>query len=166
MQKLILYINTIFKLGIGNVAFVFWYKLSLKTGLRKFWFKQQEFKSKSHIFKESKTRTDYPAAWKEKLIADADKIINGKIKYFAYHWKQVGNPPNWFLNPLNGAEYPDAQQHWTSLPDFHPAVGDIKNVWEASRFEWVVTLARAYAVTGDKQYLNTLNGWLKRLDCQ
>jgi hypothetical protein len=44
-------------------------------------------------------------------------------------------------------ESPD--QHWADLKDFHPEAGDIKNIWEASRFEWVVTLARAYAISGD-----------------
>ncbi|MFW5731413.1 MAG: alginate lyase family protein, partial [Desulfonatronovibrionaceae bacterium] len=92
---------------------------------------------------------------------DADRIIQGKLKYYGRHWKDVGNPPNWFLNPFNQAMYPEADRHWTELPDFHPQVGDIKNVWEASRFEWLVTLARAYAVTGEAAYLSTLNSWLK-----
>ena len=160
MKKLILYISTINKLGFRNVAYVAWYRLSLKTGFRKHWFKQKEFKSKANFFKESKVKTDYPAEWKKKLINDAHKVIKGELRYFAYHWKQVGNPPNWFLNPFNGTEYPETYKHWCNLPDFNPAVGDIKNVWEASRFEWVVTLSRAYAVTGDKTYLDNINAWL------
>jgi hypothetical protein len=159
MHKLFLYIPTIFKLGIGSVAYLAWYRFTLKSGLRKPRFRQRPFVEKTNFFKETAINTAYPEAWKKQLTGDADRIVNGQIRYYAFHWKAVGNPPNWFLNPFNGTEYP-TQQHWTALPDFHPAVGDIKNVWEASRFEWVVTLARAYAVTGNKHYLDTLNDWL------
>lgn len=37
----------------------------------------------------------------------------------------------------------------------------ISKTFEASRFDWVVTLSRAYAVTNDVRYLQTLNEWLK-----
>ncbi|WP_372948080.1 heparinase II/III family protein [Mariniphaga sp.] len=160
MKKLFLYVSTILKLGISNVAYVAWYRLTLKTGLRKLWFKQKKFKSKSAFFSETTLKSDYPEEWKAQLLEDANKIIQGEIRYYAFHWKVIGNPPNWFINPFNGKEYPNVSKHWTKLGDFNPMVGDIKSVWEASRFEWVVTLSRAYAVTGDKKYLNTLNLWL------
>lgn len=156
-----LFAKTVYKLGLGNVAYVAWYRFTLKSGLRKLWFKQQGFSESINYFTETDRRTNYPESWKEKLFQDADKITKGEIRYYAYHWKEVGNPPNWFLNPFNGKRYPKKQKHWTDLPDFHPEVGDIKNVWEASRFEWVVTLARAYAVSGEKKYLNTLNDWIR-----
>lgn len=160
MKKLILYISTILKLGVGNVAYVVWYRSTLKSGLRKRRFKQCPFVEKTDFFRETDIKSAYPAAWKKQLVQDADKTVDGQIRYYAFHWKKLGNPPNWFLNPFNGAEYPSPQKHWTTLPDFHPAVGDIKNVWEASRFEWVITLAKAYAVTGNKRYLEILNRWL------
>ncbi len=106
-------------------------------------------------------RNDFPEEWKKPLLEDADRIVQGRLRYYGRHWKDVSSPPNWFLNPFNQVVYPETNRHWTELPDFHPDVGDIKNVWEASRFEWVVTLARAYAVTGKAVYLNTLNSWLK-----
>lgn len=160
MRKFLLYFNTILKLGIPNVTYVFWYRISLKTGLRKYFFKQKQFESSSDYFKPTEIRTDFPDLWKQNLVNDAERIVSGQLRYFAYHWKQVGTPPNWFINPFNGATYPNSNLHWTKLPDFNSAVGDIKNVWEASRFEWVVTLSRAYVVTGETKYLNTLNSWL------
>ncbi|MFW5886142.1 MAG: hypothetical protein ACOCUL_00155, partial [Bacteroidota bacterium] len=98
-----------------------WYRFTLKSGLRKHRFKQRPFVEKADFFKESAINTTYPEAWKKQLTGNADKIVSGQIRYYAFHWKEVGNPPNWFLNPFNGAEYPNTQQHWTALPDFHPA---------------------------------------------
>ncbi|ACF14599.1 Heparinase II/III family protein [Chloroherpeton thalassium ATCC 35110] len=161
MRKIYLYITTIFKLGIFNVFYVVWYKFSLKIGGRKFLFKKEIFRNDEPFFSEATIeRLNYNEDWKNELLNDANKIINGEVRYYAYHWKNIGSPPDWFLNPFNNTRYPNSEQHWTSLPDFATSVGDIKNVWEASRFEWVVTLARAYAVTGEKKYLNALNTWL------
>lgn len=154
------YLNTILKLGIFNVLYVFWYRLTIKTGVRQIWFPKKKMQSDSVFFNPCEIKADFQKSWQVKLIEDAERIISGKMRYYAFHWKEIGNPPNWFLNPFNGKSYPNTNLNWTKLPDFHPHVGDIKNVWEASRFEWVVTLARAYAVTGDKKYISTLNEWL------
>ena len=160
MQKLLL-LRTLFKLGLWNVTYMIWYLFSLKTGIRTIWFPKAELPTDQDFYKPTTRRNDYPEKWKHQLLQDADKIISGNLRYYAYHWKEIGNPPNWFLSPFNSNTYPNPHLHWTKLPDFHPSVGDIKNIWEASRFEWVVTLARAYAVTVDEKYLLTLNFWLK-----
>jgi hypothetical protein len=133
----------------------------MKSGLRKHFFPIKEFLFTDDFYQKCRVRNDYPLFWKKQLIEDTDRIINGEIRYFTYHWKTVGNPPNWFLNPFNNQSYPNTTFHWTLLPDFNPVAGDIKTIWEASRFEWVTTLSRAYAVTGKIEYLNTLNNWLK-----
>ena len=160
MKKFLLYVTTIFKLGTLNVIYVFWYRLSLKTGFRKCFFKQKQFNFSGDFFNPSEIRASFPVMWKETLINDAERIMSGQLRYYSYHWKQVSSPPNWFSNPFNGTIYPNCNLHWTKLPDFSPTVGDIKNIWEASRFEWVVTLSRAYAVSGEIRYLNTINNWL------
>lgn len=160
MMKMIGLIKTLYKLGLGNVAYVAWYRFTLKSGLRKHRFQQRNFVADGDFFSATKPRLDFPEEWKSKLLTDADLILEGQLPYYSFHWKQVGSPPDWFLNPFTGSRYPDVQNHWTEFPDFHPEVGDIKNVWEASRFGWVVTLARAYAVTGDEDYRNRLNTWL------
>lgn len=163
MQKLAIYIETIFKLGIWNVVYVLWYRVSIKTGIRKLWFPIKNIECSQDYFFPYDTSiiSDFPQEWKKPIIEEADKIITGHVKYYNYHWKEVGSPPNWFLNPFNGKEYLNANQHWTTLPDFCEEVGDIKNIWEVSRFLWIIVLARAYSISGDAKYLNTLNEWLK-----
>ncbi len=159
-RRAMLYLDVIRRLGFWNVAYVAWYRFTLKSGIRKRFFPQQPFVSDGPFFSPVARCAGYPKEFQAALFQDADKIIQGQIRYYAYHWKTVGNPPNWFLNPFNNRLWPNPKRHWADIADFEGGIGDIKNVWEASRFEWVVTLARAYAFSGKKIYLDTLNHWL------
>ena len=161
LKKLFLYIAIIPKLGLCNVLYNIWYRISLKLSIRKLSFPQRVFSYSSDFFGTGSLRQDYPLHWKEQLIADADKITSGHLKYYSRHWIKTGNPPDWHLNPFVGIHNSDSKNHWTKVSEFGTKAGDIKNIWEASRFEWVVTLARASSVTGDNKYLETINGWLK-----
>lgn len=67
--------------------------------------------------------------------------------------------PNWLANPLTGQALPGAQRPWWRIPDFDPAVGDIKLVWELSRMDWVLAYAQG-ARHGDAAALARLNAWL------
>jgi hypothetical protein len=163
MQKLSIYIETVFKLGIWNVIYVLWYRFTLKSGIRKHWFPIKNIEDDQDYFlsNDAIISSDFPQEWKKQIIEEADRIITGQFKYYSYHWNQIGNPPNWFLNPFNSKEFPNTNQHWTKLPDFSEEIGDIKNIWEASRFEWLITLSRAYSISRDAKYLVTINKWLK-----
>ena len=160
-MKKILLLRTLLKLGLWNVAYVAWYRLSLKSGIRKRWFPTSQLPTYEDFFKPVIARTDFPDEWKSMLLKDAVKIISGNLCYFSYHWKELGTPPQWFLNPFNGRAFENTNLHWTKLPDFNEEIGDIKNIWEASRFSWILTLARAYSISGNSKYLETLNLWLK-----
>jgi hypothetical protein len=162
LRKILWYLPVLFKLGINNVLYIVWYRWSLKTGFRKSCFPVKFFKLSGDLFVYGKiSAPQIPLQSKEQLIENADKILSGQLKYYSYHWKKVGSPPNWFINPFNGSTFKKSHLHWTELADFDPEVGDIKNVWEASRFDWVVTLARAYSVSGNKKYIDTSNRWLE-----
>jgi len=104
------------------------------------------------------------------LLAEVDKIKTGVLKYFEHQEVSIGFPPEWNLNPLNGCEAVaawlsdeawftekrkpqkiPATRHWTDIPDFSD-IGDIKLVWEPSRFGVAYKLVRAYWCTGDETY--------------
>lgn len=68
-------------------------------------------------------------------------------------------PPNWHANILNGAEMPEWDRRWDQLPQFGESIGEIKTIWEASRFDWVLAFAQM-AVAGDESRLDQLNTWL------
>jgi asparagine synthase (glutamine-hydrolysing) len=105
-------------------------------------------------------------------IEEANKLLNGELKYFSHEYRKTGFPPVW---------HDGGQKHWSQISDDHvtarrswflpkqsPHNGrllrreeqepasqihmDIKYVWEPNRFAFVYTLVRAYAATGDEKY--------------
>lgn len=91
--------------------------------------------------------------YREKIILLADEICQNKFQYFFDKSYDLGPGPDWFLNPATGRRA-DADRHWCDINIFDPDLGDIKFVWEPSRFAWVYTLVRAYAATGDNKYVD------------
>jgi hypothetical protein len=85
------------------------------------------------------------------------------IQYFG--WKECAQPlgkaPDWFLDPFTQRRFSRPTELWHRLPDFDPAVGDIKCVWELSRWDWILRFAQQYRHTGDAAHLEQLNGWLR-----
>jgi len=96
-------------------------------------------------------------------IAEADRLLNGEIQYFAHEFVKTGFPPNWhkippmlpgMLKPPSSAAGtpPQAERnkHWSQISE--GATADIKFIWEPSRFAFVYTLVRAYAASQDEKY--------------
>lgn len=79
----------------------------------------------------------------------SDEIAQGMLRYFEKTPVQVGFPPDWHRNPFTGQSLP-ANRHWSQIGDF--GCGDIKIVWEPSRFGFTYALVRAYWRTGDERY--------------
>ena len=105
-------------------------------------------------------RRSSPLPQNGELIRDADALREGILSCFSYHRRKIGNPPQWFRNPFTGQGVRNPRVHWTEISDFAAAAGDIKCVWEASRCEWTIRLAQAYCLSGEQDYINTLNAWL------
>jgi hypothetical protein len=82
-------------------------------------------------------------------VSQADALLSGRWIYFGALPVEAGFPPYWHRNPLTGESAP-ADRHWADIPDF--VFGDIKLIWEASRFSPVYVLVRAYALTHDERY--------------
>lgn len=74
------------------------------------------------------------------LQAKAEKILKGEIQFFSKEWKDLGRNYNWITNPMTGYEYD--LLHWTKINDFDASRGDIKDVWEKSRFTHLLTIMR------------------------
>lgn len=106
---------------------------------------------------------ELPGEDKRKIIEAADMASQGKIKGFSSVEMDYGFPIDWQKNPITGKSC-DISQKWYCIPDFDSERGDIKAIWEISRFTHFVTLARAYLATDDKRYYevfsNQLSSWL------
>jgi hypothetical protein len=71
----------------------------------------------------------------------------------------TAEPPDWLANPFTGQRVAAPERGWWQIPDFDPAVGDIKLIWELSRMDWVLAFAQ-HAHNGDEYALARLNDWL------
>ncbi|MCF0072438.1 heparinase II/III family protein [Dyadobacter sp. CY261] len=67
-----------------------------------------------------------------------DQIKAGRFRYFSGQWFQISD---WHTNPLTGFVY-DRREHWSGINDFSREAGDIKFVWEKSRFTFLYDLIR------------------------
>ncbi|MFC6337429.1 heparinase [Pseudomonas sp. CCM 7891] len=150
MSLLIVKAKTAVALGIGNLARVLTYRVGVKTGLNPV--RRLEAVAPVGPFFAESTRQacalPYTSQW------------NTQVRYFGYWVCPIMDaPPDWHLNPLNGVRVPNPGQEWWRIPDFDAGVGDIKNIWEASRFDW--TLAFAQKSLSDKALgVGHLNRWL------
>ena len=107
---------------------------------------------------------ELPVEEQKLIIKNADNAAVGKLKAFSTILLDYGNPINWHLHPLTGKEV-DKNLKWYRIPDFDNQRGDIKVIWEASRFLHFYLFARAYLLTKDKKYYQAfsrqLELWLK-----
>lgn len=81
------------------------------------------------------------------VAAQVDQIKTGLFTYFGHTTAHVGCPPDWHRNPFTGAAAP-RDAHWSRIDE--RALGDIKVIWEPSRFAWVYPLVRHYWREGDE----------------
>ena len=70
----------------------------------------------------------------------------------------TGRPPYW-IGPLGAPARQSALEPWWKIPDFDTLAGDIKNVWEFSRFDWVVSMAQRGAA-GQPEEIERADRWL------
>lgn len=82
------------------------------------------------------------------LKTKAKKILNGEILYFSKEWINLGKDYDWISNPNTQFKY-NNQLHWSQINDFSKESGDIKFVWEKSRFSYLLTLIRYDKYTGE-----------------
>ncbi|PKL50529.1 MAG: hypothetical protein CVV39_01335 [Planctomycetes bacterium HGW-Planctomycetes-1] len=84
-------------------------------------------------------------------IKTANDILEGKFKYFSKEQYYFGQSINWHQNPVTKECYPIGK-HWSKIEIYSKNIGDIKLVWELSRFSWIYDLVRAFALTGNSKY--------------
>lgn len=82
-------------------------------------------------------------------MSAAEALNRGLMRFFEHDEVQTGFPPDWHANAITGERAPD-QIHWSEIGDFDN--GDIKIIWEPSRFGFTFSLVRAYWRTGDSRY--------------
>ncbi|GAA2649950.1 alginate lyase family protein [Streptomyces aculeolatus] len=86
----------------------------------------------------------------KRLVAEADRLMDGHGGYFGVARDDLAEP-DWSYDPRTGRRA--APGHAFDVPyRDEDAVGDVKQLWELSRHQYLTVLAAAYAVTGDDRY--------------
>ena len=161
MKKIIILLKTSYSLGFFNIISVTFYRILTLPLIAKFYYPKKKNKELGIIFNPSKEVKNISKVKEEGVLYYADAILKGDLFYYSWNKISVGKTPNWFLNPFNKNEHSKKNKHWSELDDFNSKVGDIKNIWEASRFNWLGTLAYAYKITLNKTYLKKMNDWVQ-----
>ncbi|MDO7204765.1 heparinase II/III family protein [Paraclostridium bifermentans] len=92
----------------------------------------------------------------DNIIKIADNAINGIINGFSSIELNYGKPINWHYNPLTNKEV-ENKRKWYMIPDFDSDRGDIKIIWEISRFTHLYYIARAFLITEDVKYYESFS---------
>jgi hypothetical protein len=155
-MRLKLLLPVVWRLGVVNVIHVFLYRLALRFGLY-----QKRLPSGSGyrdpLFKQVSPGNLPRVPAGNAVVEQAEDQIRGWLVYFSRHKWKIGTPPDWFKNPLTNGRM--TRQHWSTLGDFDSEVGDIKIIWEPSRFDWALVFARAFRQTDDKRFCLALTEW-------
>ncbi|MGW2939426.1 alginate lyase family protein [Streptomyces sp. NPDC001156] len=86
----------------------------------------------------------------KRLIAEADRLMAGHAEYFGVERDDLTDP-DWWYDPKTGRRAPSGYAFDVPYRN-EDAVGDIKQIWEPSRHQYLTVLAAAYAITGNERY--------------
>ncbi len=84
---------------------------------------------------------------------------DGEVLFFNAVWYRV---EGWLTNPVSHYKY-DIKKHWSRIPDFSREHGDIKLVWEKSRFCFVYDLIRYdlhFAEDKSDMVFSAIDSWI------
>lgn len=100
----------------------------------------------------------------DKLVREAAAVLEGRFRLLGFDSLAWETPVDWHLEPNAGLRAP--RQHWSRVPFLDASrVGDHKVVWELNRHQFLVTLAQASLVTGDRRYgdraIELMLAWLR-----
>ncbi len=140
--------QTYAKLGLMNILRVAAYKLSLRAGLHPVQ-RLVADPPEPPFFRQAERQSNPPPA---------NTSWNKSMLRFGWHEEPLPEiPPDWFHNPFSNTPRSDVASNWWLIPDF--TTGDIKGLWELSRFDWVLVWSTCVA-HGDPDALRRLNMWL------
>ncbi len=92
-----------------------------------------------------------------------NNIKAGKFRLFNSLLTDLGKDYDWVTNPDSGFRY-DIKKHWTEIADLSKEAGDIKFVWEKSRFSYLYDIIRYdyhYKEDCAAFVFSEINSWIK-----
>ncbi len=97
------------------------------------------------------------AAWEAKAL----RVLGGELPVFSNGWREAGFPPRWQRSLITQIDEAARARHWSVLPDFALAGGDVKGYWESSRFDGLLMLALGWLCSGRAELRDGIGRWLE-----
>jgi hypothetical protein len=92
----------------------------------------------------------------EDTIREAKEILRHRFTLLGYEHLDYGAEIDWHLDAVHGKRAPLKPWYKINFLDFEE-VGDHKVTWELNRHQHLVTLAKAWAFSGDERYINEIS---------
>jgi len=102
----------------------------------------------------SKLRQLFPET-AARIVARAERICQHRFDLLGYEDIDYGSEIDWHFDRVNGKQAPRKPSFQVKYLDF-AQVGDSKVTWELNRHQHLVTLAKAYCLTGDEKFASEL----------
>ena len=104
----------------------------------------------------------YYQLWQElasgAVITYADAILRGEYPLMGYGSPQLGTSPDWQRDWVSGKTWPLEKSREIRIVRHDGS--DVKAPWELSRLQWAPVVAKAYVLTDDERYRETLRSLL------
>ncbi len=151
-MKLSTYYGILKNMGPQYVSYRSMYELKKRIGIlkagfpihppkRKYISLEQWRKSAPAFFFSTKDSIALQKDRSQLLKQEYEQYLHGNIKFFNSTYIKIYPKYDWITNPITKYRY-DISSHWTELEDLSKEAGDIKYVWEKSRFSFIHTLIR------------------------
>lgn len=169
------YLSGIFQIlrnmGLRYLVFRLGYELLRRSGLLRWWypahFRKRQYpaweiwRSQTAVLFPFEVSNQDPSKLLPILQDRINKILSRHTCYFHGQWLKS---EDWHTHPITGYRY-NPNQHWTSIPDFSETAGDIKYIWEKSRFAFVYDLIRYQQYSGQdfsEKVFSEIEDWIDR----
>lgn len=170
MKKIKNICSYVFSNGLNWILFRLKYEFKKKTGYfdrqnKRIVTRVQSARNDKCLFQKNITNKSFKGD--KFFIEMADNAISGKIYSFSNEYMDYSNNTksiDWHYNPINKKNTPK-DIAWNKLSDFGE-YGDIKLIWEVSRFPQIYSFIHAHSVTQDTKYahacLDQIVDWCKQ----
>lgn len=142
-------LKTLYNIGFLNLFKNLIYKLEKFLPFSKIRNISSELKKGDFFYNKNLPNNNYP-------------LISKKF-YFSWKAEDLNAIPNWHNSCISGEPYDSPLKEWFEIP-LYKSSKDIKEVWEASRMDWLANFS-FNAVNGDnlaiKNLNKTLNDWIE-----
>jgi Heparinase II/III-like protein/Heparinase II/III N-terminus len=95
---------------------------------------------------------------REAILAYADAVLQGEYPLMGYGCPRLGVAPDWHGDWVSGKRWPLESSE--KLQIVRHDGSDVKAPWELSRLQFAPVVAKAWAVTGERKYRDSLKSLL------